>query len=101
MIIWLYADDTTLYSCIQLPLNTMNHSNDELDKVYAWIAINKLSLNIDKTEYVIFHVINNSIEDIMSHLVINEIQIDRLFQFSWSQPTRKYVLENSYWIRYK
>ena len=31
----LYADDTTLYSCIQLPSNILNHINDELGKVNA------------------------------------------------------------------
>ena len=79
----LYADDTTLYSCIQLPSNTLNHINDELDKVYAWLAINKLSLNINKTKYMIFHAINKSIEWIIPNLAINGIQIDRVNFFNF------------------
>ena len=77
----LYADDTTLYSCIRLPSNTMNHINDELDKVCAWLAMNKLSLNINKTKYMIFHAINISIEGIIPFLVINGIQIVNSFDF--------------------
>ena len=33
--------------------------NDELSAVYNWLAVNKLSLNIKKTKYMIFHAINN------------------------------------------
>ena len=79
----LYADDTTLYSCIQLPSSTLNHINDELDKVYAWLAINKLSLNMNKTKYMIFHAINKSIEGIIPNLVINGIQIHRVNSFNF------------------
>ena len=79
----LYADDTTLYSCIQLPSNTLNHINDELGKVYAWLAINKLSLNMNKTKYMVFHAINKSIEGIIPNLVINGIQIDRVNSFKF------------------
>ena len=79
----LYADDTTLYSRIQLPSDTMNHINDELDKVYAWLAINKLSPNINKTKYTVFHAINKSIEGIISNLVINGNQTDRVNSFNF------------------
>ena len=79
----LYADDTTLYSCIEHPSDTMDHINDELDKVYAWLAINKLPLNINKIKYMIFHAINKSIEGFIPSLVINEIQIDRVNSFKF------------------
>ena len=79
----LYADDTTLYSCIQHPSDTMDHINYELDKVYAWLVINKLSLNMNKTEYMIFHAINKSIEIFIPSLVINGIQIDRVNSFKF------------------
>ena len=52
--------------------------NDELDKIYAWLAINKLSLTINKTEDMIFHAINKPIEGVIPNLIINGIQIDRV-----------------------
>ena len=32
--------------------------NDELNKLYEWLCINRLSLNISKTNFIIFHAIN-------------------------------------------
>ena len=32
--------------------------NNELKKLYEWLCINRLSLNITKTNFVIFHAIN-------------------------------------------
>ena len=54
----LYADDTTLSNTIQIPSMSPLDINDELAKVYDWLAVNTLSLNVKKTKYVIFHAIN-------------------------------------------
>ena len=32
--------------------------NKELDKLYLWLNVNHLSLNIDKTNFIIFHPFN-------------------------------------------
>ena len=61
----------------------MNYINGELDKVYAWLAINKLSLSINKIKYMIFHEINKTIEKIIPNLVINGIQIDMVNSFTF------------------
>ena len=60
----MYADDTTLSSTLnQFTDSTQNKNmsvesliNYELGKVIEWININKLSLNKDKSKYMIFHV---------------------------------------------
>ena len=52
-------------------------------KSMLWLAINKLSLNINKTKYMIFHAINKSIEVIIPNSVINGIQIDRVNSFNF------------------
>ena len=50
-----YADDTTLLSP---NISNNNHIstviNDEINKVHKWLCANKLSLNIQKTKYIIF-----------------------------------------------
>ena len=46
----LYADDTTLSSTIQIPSMSDFNINTELAKVYDWLAVNKLSLNVSKTK---------------------------------------------------
>ena len=48
----LYADDTTLSSIVRIPSLSLININNELAKVYDWLAVNKLSLNIRKTKYV-------------------------------------------------
>ena len=57
----LYADDTTLSNTIQIPSMSPLHINDELAKVYAWLAVKKSNLNVTKTKYVIFHAINKKL----------------------------------------
>ena len=52
----LFADDTSLLDTINLsisPENTFdpNRLNHELTKIYDWLAVNKLSLNILKKNY--------------------------------------------------
>ena len=54
-----YADDTTLSSMLtsfgmaQYDIN--ENINLELKKVNSWLKINKLSLNVSKTKFMIFH----------------------------------------------
>ena len=53
-----YADDTTLSSVLNYFGNSQSSSdniNIELKKVYDWLKVNKLSLNISKTKFIIFH----------------------------------------------
>ena len=42
---YIFADDTNIYF----------ESNEELMKLYEWLCINRLSLNISKTNFVVFH----------------------------------------------
>ena len=52
----LFADDTTNFA----PINTNNKEsaniiNMELETIITWLKLNKLSLNISKTKFCIFH----------------------------------------------
>ena len=50
----LFADDASLF-CEDTRLSSRRTTiNSELDKVYRWLCANKLSLNVDKSNYVIF-----------------------------------------------
>lgn len=51
----LVADNTNLF-CKHKSLTSLQASiNDELSNVKSWLSANKLSLNIEKTSFVIFH----------------------------------------------
>ena len=88
----LYADDTTLTS----PLCSFTHGahndvshissqiNSELLKISDWLAVNKLSLNVEKTKFMVFHnyqrvIVNEDIPDLM----INDKKIERVSCFNF------------------
>ena len=58
----IYADDTTLSSTInsfnneQSNVDTQTLINDELSKIIEWLNINKLSLNKNKSKYMMFQM---------------------------------------------
>ena len=61
-----YADDTTLFSTVSNFTNTPNIDpncliNEELFKINEWLEINKLSLNIGKTKFMLFHMHNKRV----------------------------------------
>ena len=53
----LYADDSTLSTCVD-NLNNLHRSaaiiNSELNKVYLWLKANSITINEDKTKYMLF-----------------------------------------------
>ena len=66
----LFADDTTIIAPININnKETANIINMELDKIITWLKLNKLSLNISKTKFCIFHKVQRKIS-------IPEIQIE-------------------------
>ncbi len=58
----IYANDTTLYTTLEIVirntpnLNADNILNTELKNVNDWIKLNKLSLNLKKCKYMLFHI---------------------------------------------
>ena len=80
----MYADDTTLFSTIQsfntCDKNVEHQINTELNKVCKWLKINKLSLNIKKSKYILFQVANK--KTISFSLKIDDIGIERVQHFN-------------------
>ena len=52
---FLFADDTTVFYADKYNNNTENLLNTELAKVSDWLAANKLSLNVKKSNFLHFH----------------------------------------------
>ena len=68
-----------LPSCITL-------INDELSKIIEWLNINKLSLNKDKSKYMIFHMHKKEIPSLS--LKLGNANIEKLDDFNylpWTQ----------------
>ena len=51
----MFADDTNLFISDSNIANLFQTMNKELRKVVNWSKANKLSLNISKTKYSLFH----------------------------------------------
>ena len=107
----LFADDTTLteplctfdLSATRNKFDKKNLSDNinlELQKIYDWLCVNKLSLNIAKTKFMIFHYMQRNISNIIPELHINNHIIERVKEFNflgtifdenltWNQHTQK------------
>ena len=84
----LYADDTTIFSTIgySIPLQNSNVNdqlNQKLLQVYEWLAVNKLSLNINKTKFMVFHPYQKDISQLTPTLKINNMEIEKVSNFNF------------------
>ena len=52
---YLFADDTNIYYEVDSLVKLESKINMELSKLLLWLNVNRPSLNISKTNYVIFH----------------------------------------------
>ena len=75
-----YADDTTLYCNINQNIGE-ELINAELTKLWEWLGANKLSLNIAKTKYMVFHTSKRHV--IYPNLKVNNKNIERVAEFNF------------------
>ena len=71
------ADDTTLF-CNLTDTIAVDVSNEESSTIYVWLGANKVSRNIVKTKYKLYHFINKSV--IHPKLKVNNNNRDRITQ---------------------
>ena len=102
----LYADDPTLSS----PMCSFSSGCDgdvervsilinlELNKIADWLAVNKLSLNVQKTKLMIFHYLQRILtENDIPRLMINNAIIERVTEFNFLGLTvNEYMNWNSH-----
>ena len=69
----MYADDTTLYFNLEDfdCRNMDNEFNSEIENINLWLKLNKLSLNDDKTKYMIFHTNQRMIQPQVSIIMLD------------------------------
>ena len=102
----LYADDTTLSSlmcsftrgCDGNIVIVSTLINSELNKIADWLAVNKLSLNVQKTKFMIFHYRQRVLtENDIPCLMINNTLIERVTEFNFLGLTvNEYMNWNSH-----
>ena len=87
----LYADDTGLVSSLcsiyqddKLNIGEISRNiDDELFCVQVWLNVNKLSLNVPKTKYLIFHHRQRKIEEFIPDIRINDSHIVTVTDFNF------------------
>ena len=88
----LNADDTTLFSSLSSFVQESNHSmrdasakiNGEISKVTDWLTVNRLSLNVNKTKFMVFHYYQKTLlEANIPSLKINGSNIERVSEFNF------------------
>ena len=83
----IYADDTNLISSITTPGASLRRysavTNWELDKIRVWLAVNKLSLNVLKTKFLVFRTKNKHIDLESIKLNIDGKPIQRVSNFDF------------------
>ena len=63
---FLFADDTNIYFESDDLTRLTKKFNKELNKVKSWLDCNKLALNIDKTNFVLFHSPRKQLPDLIN-----------------------------------
>ena len=86
----MYANNTTLYCNLSNNTNKKN-LNSELYKLSEWLASNKLSLNAQKTKFMVFHSMQRKVK--YPVLTINKTIIERLKQSNFLGIILQYTLK--------
>ena len=72
----LFADDSNIFYSGKDVNNICHIMTEELRKINVWFKVNKLSLNVSKTNYMLFGNTRNMVD---CGIYINNIEIDRVY----------------------
>ena len=86
----MYADDTTLYCNLSNNINE-NDLNSKLHKISEWLSSNKLSLNVQKTKFMVFHSMQRKVKHPV--VTISNVIIERVKQFNFLGIILHYTLK--------
>ena len=62
----LFADDTTIFTSDKNVAKPYSETNRELNKLCTWLSVNKLSINIKKTCYIVFSNIHENVGSLLA-----------------------------------
>ena len=80
----LFADDTNIFVNGKCLTQMVSVLNNELVKLVTWLNVNKLSLNVSKTHYIIFSSKRKKVNtDVLTPIVINNLPINRVHSTSF------------------
>ena len=74
---FLFADDTNIYFESDDLSKLERTVNKELRKLYLWLNVNRLSLNVSKTNFIIFHPYNKPLKQNITLKINNKAIIEK------------------------
>ena len=80
----MYADDTTLFTtinCFENNEHPNQYINNELSKINEWLIVNKLSLNVSKTKFMVFNMPQKKV--VIPRLKLADTEIESVDQFNF------------------
>ena len=80
----MYADDTSTletFSTNELNGNTASSINIELNKISEWLKLNRLTLNVQKTKYMLFKTSKKKVQTLL--LQMDNKIIDNVLDFNF------------------
>ena len=90
----MFADDTNLFFKHKNLHTLYTIINDELSKISAWFKLNKLSLHIKKTNYIIFQSsTKNPLNDSNFDICIDGIKIEKALKTKFLRVNINYKLD--------
>ena len=70
---YLFDDDTSIYFESDSSENLEKVVDKELRQVKKWLDVNKLAINVEKTNFVIFHSVQTSLKDVINIRIGNQL----------------------------
>ena len=70
----IFADDTNIFYLDKNPVRLVNTINTELDRLSGWFKINKLSLNVKKSNFMLF----NNKDIALLPIQLNHVELERV-----------------------
>ena len=90
----LFADDTSLLSSGRNLHDAINQAKEFFHKLYDWCLANKLSINSDKTNFVLFHMKNKPVPKNFGNIQTEHMTIRRVKTVNYLGLV---IDENLYW----
>jgi len=75
---FLFADDTNLFHSDTDIVRLMKTVNVELIKLSKWFQVNRLSVNVKKTNYILFGYKHLNRNNLNFSLILDDIQIEEV-----------------------
>lgn len=79
----LYADDLVFYATGVDPEVIVKRLQSNLERLNSWCLENKLTINIEKTEFMWFHKAHDTKFGLVPRLLLNGLEIARVFKFKY------------------